>query len=162
MAVTKSRRLAGWSLIATLLVTIAICLVFFFGGSNMEEVEGYRAYNFTWLLLGWVYIVLCLALLTTIVFSIIGFAKAFRKDAKKATRGLLGVIGIIILLVVTYVLGNGDTNSLKMLSDDSQKYMTPFWLKITDMVLYSCYALLGFSFVALIWGEAKRAFSKKH
>lgn len=155
MAVSKSRRISGWILIALLVLSAIVCGIFFFGGINYEEVEGIKAYNQTSILLWWMYILLGLTLVITLVFAIVGFSNLFKKSPKRAMRGLLGFVGLIVLLVVTYFLGNGDPSSLQMLSEDSNQYMTPFWLKTSDMVIYSCEVLLVLCVVALVWGAVR-------
>lgn len=159
MAVTKSRRIAGWTMIVALVITIAITLLFFLGGSETSTVEGYKAYNFTDIFLYWAYALVGITLVVTIVFALIGLVRAFRMNAKKALQGFIGFILLVALLVVTYVIGNGDPHSVKMLSDDSNKFLTPGWLKTTDMMLYSCYALLVVNILALVWGAIKGALS---
>lgn len=90
-----------------------------------------------------------------ILFAIVGFSNLFKKSPKRALRGLLGFVGLIVLLIVTYLVGNGDPSSLQMLSEDSNQYMTSFWLKTSDMVIYSCEVLLVLCVVALIWGAIR-------
>lgn len=157
MAVSKSRRISGWILIALLILSAAICGLFFFGGINYEEVEGIKAYNQTSILLYWMYVLVALTLIITLVFALISFGQLFKRSPKRALRGLLGFIGLVVLLIITYFVGNGDPKSLQMLSEDSNKYMTPFWLRTSDMVIYSCVVLLIFCVVALIWGAIRRA-----
>lgn len=162
MAVTKSRRTAGWTLIALLIVSLVVCLIFFFGGTNTEEVAGYKAYNQTGLLLIWTYIMIGITLLATLFFSIIGFFQLFARNKKKAMRGLLSLIAIIALLVITYIIGNGDTNSIKMLSEDSNRFLTPGWLKTTDMMIYSSVVLLILNIVAIVWSSIVGSMANKH
>lgn len=161
MAVSKSRRISGWILIALLVISAAITLLFFLGGTSMEEVEGYKAYNQTSILLYWTYFLVGATLLTTLIASLASFFRGFKQDSKRAMRGLYGFVGLIVLLVVTYSLGNGDVNSLTMLSDDSNKYMTPFWLKISDMVIFSSVVLLVLNVLVMLGGAIRSSLIKK-
>lgn len=155
MAVSKSRKVSGWILIVLLIISAIVCGLFFFGGVNYDEVEGIKAYNQTSILLWWTYILVAFTLIATLLFAIVGFSKLFKKSPKRALRGLLGFVGLIVLLIVTYLVGNGDPSSLQMLSEDSNQYMTSFWLKTSDMVIYSCEVLLVLCVVALIWGAIR-------
>ncbi len=157
MAVTKSRRITGWTLIVLLIISAIVCLVFFFGGTNTTEVEGIKAYNQTSLLLYWTYALLALTIIATLVFAFIGFARSFKHNRKAAIRGLVGFIALIVLLVITYAIGNGDPSSMNMLSEDSNKFLTHGWLKISDMVIYSCIVLLCANILALLYSAIRRA-----
>lgn len=161
MAVSKTRRATSLILIILIVISAIVCGLFFLGG--YQDIDGNKAYNNTSLLLIWMYLLLVVTLIVTFVFAIAGFAKHFKKSPKRALRGLFAFIGLIILLLVTYLIGNGDPASLQMLSEDSNQYMTPFWLRTSDMVIYSCEVLLALCIIALIWGAIRRsAIVKKH
>lgn len=161
MAVSKSRRVSGWILIGLLVISIIVCALFFLGGTNSTDVEGYKSYNNTSLLLFWMYFQIVVTLLTTLVFALLGFFRALKRNPKNALRGLLGFAGLIVLLVVTYAIGNGDPESLHMLSDDSNSYLTPFWLKTTDMVIYTSIVLLVLNVVVLFFGAIRSTILKR-
>jgi hypothetical protein len=68
-----------------------------------------------------------------------------RDNPKGAIQSLLGLILLIVVFVVAYALG----------SDASVKtgdgwYEDKFWLKITDMFIYSAYFLLGVAVLATL------------
>jgi len=49
---------------------------------------------------------------------------------------------------------------LTTLNADSQTYNTPFWLKTTDMWIYSSYILIILIVAAVVWGTIKKMMSK--
>lgn len=160
MSVTKSRKISNWTFLVLVVISIVMCLAFFLGGSHMEGSN--KAYELTGSFLTWVYILTGLTLLVTLVFAISAFAKRFKNNAKDAITSLSGAIGLIILLVVTYLMGNGDATTMTAVNEDSQKYLTEGWLKTADMVLYSSYVLIVVIACLIVWGVIRsRIISKK-
>jgi TRAP-type C4-dicarboxylate transport system permease small subunit len=98
-------------------------------------------------LLGWTYILLFAAIILVFVLSIINMA-GNRKALKRT--GLLLIL-TIVLVVVSYVLASGDPVAVNLATEP-----TAGELKMTDTLLILTYLLMAGSFIALIWGGAKK------
>ena len=98
-------------------------------------------------LLGWTYILLFAAIILVFVLSIINMA-GNRKALKRT--GLLQIL-TIVLVVVSYVLASGDPVAVNLATEP-----TAGELKMTDTLLILTYLLMAGSFIALIWGGAKK------
>ncbi|MBQ5747502.1 MAG: hypothetical protein IIV83_01695 [Bacteroidales bacterium] len=98
-------------------------------------------------LLGWTYILLFAAIILVFVLSIINMA-GNRKALKRT--GLLLIL-TIVLIVVSYVLASGDPVAVNLATEP-----TAGELKMTDTLLILTYLLMAGSFIALIWGGAKK------
>lgn len=159
MSVTKSRKISSWTLLVLLAVSVIMCIAFFMGGSHMEGTN--KAYELTGAFLGWVYALTGLTLAVTLCFAVAGFLRSFKQNSKKALTSLIGVVALILLLVITYAIGNGDPAAMSAVNEDSQEYLTSGWLKTADMVLYSSYALIAATLVLIVWGAIRRNTSKK-
>ena len=68
--------------------------------------------------------------------------------------GLVVLVLFVVMLLATYSMG--DATPLTGLNADSQSYNIPFWLKTTDMWIYSTYILIGLIILAIIWGTIRR------
>ena len=99
--------------------------------------------------------------MVTLCFALTGFFRSFKQNPKKALTGLIGLVALVLLLVITYAVGNGDPAAMSAVNEDSQKYLTAGWLKTADMVLYSSYALIAGTIVLIIWGAIRRSTLKK-
>lgn len=159
MSVTKSRKISSWTLLVLLVVSVVMIVALFMGGYHMEGTN--KAYEMTGAFLYWAYTLVGLTLIATVCFSVIGFANNFKRDPKKGMTNLVAIIALVVLLGVTYAMGNGDPSSMPNVNEDSQQYLTQGWLKTTDMVLYSSYVLVAAIILAIIWGAISRAVSKK-
>lgn len=140
-------------LMITLLVLSAGAIVAFyvqntsgiFALSNLSE--AISSTNMLDGLLGWTYILLFAAIILVFVLSIINMA-GNRKALKRT--GLLLIL-TIVLVVVSYVLASGDPVAVNLATEP-----TAGELKMTDTLLNLTYLLMAGSFIALIWGGAKK------
>ena len=160
MAVKVIRKISSWTLIFVTLVSLAFFALFYFGGVG-EPYGQNQSKNpiFTGELLYWAYALFALCAAGMILFGIIQFGSNFKTNPKGALAGLGILVCFAVLLVVAYSLGDG-TLLTHGINQDSQKYNTVFWLKVTDMWLYSIYMLAGLAIVAMGWGSIKKILSK--
>ncbi|MDO4695476.1 hypothetical protein [Porphyromonas sp.] len=157
MAVSNIRKASSWTLLIVAIISVIVFALFFLGGVvNPAAAKPEPVY--TGALLYWGYIVCGLAVLALVLFSLLSFGSQFKANPKKALLSLGIIVAFILLLVVTYNVGSPDPLHL---GQDFQKYNEASWLKTADMWLYSIYALLGFSFIAVIWGAVKSFVSKR-
>lgn len=157
MAVTKIRKFSSTVLLIIAIITIIVAALFIFGGV-IDPTVAKPEPRFTDLMFYTVYVVLAITLLAMIYFAIAGFAGKLKRNPRSAMMGLGAIVLLAILLIVTYAIGSTETLAL---SADSQKYNTDFYLKFSDMWLYSIYVLLGITILALLWGAVRNAIAKR-
>lgn len=124
--------------------TIAVLALFFLGGSSeMPELnlapELWKP-TYTDLLLYWGYVVMIVALLATLGFAITHFAKELKDRPVETFKSLAGLIAIVAIFFVCWTLGSGETLTIPGYEGKENTY---FWLKWSDMLIYSCYILLA-------------------
>ncbi|MDR1557248.1 MAG: hypothetical protein LBS88_09510 [Tannerellaceae bacterium] len=158
MAVTKIRKISSWVLLACTFIMLAVVGLFFFGGNN-EPYNGQWNPKYTDILLYWMYALFVITLVAIGAFVVVQFAGNFRTDAKKALVGLGIIILFVLLFVGTYTLGDG-TPIPTLAKPDIEEYNTSFWLKLTDMFLYSIYVMGVLTILGVIVGSVKRVFEK--
>lgn len=155
----KIQKVSGSVLLVMLLITVVILGLFFFGGetpvaqrvvadTSMSEPAQTDA------LIYWMYILLAITILITILGAIFQFGAKFVESPKSAIRSLVGLILIVLLLVVTYSAGS-DVPLVIPGYEGTEN--VPFWLKITDMFLYSTYIMMAVLVLLIVgFGIAKK------
>lgn len=155
----RIQKVSGSVLLVMLLITVVILGLFFFGGetpvsqrlvadtSMSEPVQ-------TDALIYWMYILLAVTVFITIAGAIFQFGSKLVDSPKTAIRSLLGLIMIVLLLVVTYSVGS-DVPLVIPGYEGTEN--VPFWLKITDMFLYSTYIMMGVLILLIVgFGISKK------
>ncbi|OAV69847.1 hypothetical protein Barb6XT_00266 [Bacteroidales bacterium Barb6XT] len=158
MAVTKIRKISSWTLLLSAVISIAVFVVFAVGGD--DELYKNELWNphYTGLLLNWIYILFGITIAALVVFALMQFATQFKHDTKGALLGLGVLVLFAVMLIVTHSLGSSDL--LPIINADSGKHNVPFWLKITDMWIFSIYILTALTIAAVLWSSVKRIFNK--
>jgi multisubunit Na+/H+ antiporter MnhB subunit len=157
MAVTKIRKISSWTLLTVSIISIALLALFFFGGVD-EPIGEWKNPAYTGEVLIWSYVLLAICALSMILFGITQFFNKFKTSPKGALTSLAVFVGIIVLLIIAYAIG--DETPLSGINADSQKYNVDSWLKITDMWLYAMYMLSLLSVLAILWGSVKKIINK--
>jgi len=134
------------------IVLVVLGLFYFVGFDRMVGEFNDPVHTDTLLYL--IYGILGLCILVTIVAAIFQFGSSFMDSPKKAIKSLLGLILLVLVLVVSYVMGS-DT---PVLTGDGP-YTDSFWLKISDMMIYSIYFLLGVTILAMLASSVKKRLS---
>ena len=153
MAVTKIRKISSWTLLISSIISVVV-LVMFYTGGVVDPVAEMKEPIYTGLLLNWTYVLFALTIVSMIALALWQFAGSLKHDPKSALMGLGVVVLFAALLFVTYTMG--DATPLTTLNADSEKYNTTFWLKITEMWIYSAYVLIVLIILAIIWGTIRR------
>ena len=157
MAVTKIRKISSWTLLICSIISVVTLLMFYFGGIVDPSAE-MKEPVYTGLLLNWTYVLFAFTIVVTALLMIWQFSNSLKVDTKGALMGFAAVAFLAIILIVTYVMG--DDTALTTLNADSQTYNTPFWLKTTDMWIYSSYILIILIVATVVWGTIKKMMSK--
>jgi hypothetical protein len=158
MAVTKIRKVASWILLACTIITLAVLGLFFFGGDN-EPYKG-EMWNPVYVdtLLYWQYVLFALTVVGIIIFAIIQFATNFKQDPKSSMTSFVILVLFFGMMFITYSIG--DTTKLPVVNSEAQVFNTDFWLKVSDMWLYSTYVLTALVVLAVAGGSVKRLLKK--
>lgn len=156
MAVTQIRKVSSYTLLISALVSLAVFILFFVGGSEMvyKGSTEYRVYAFTDLLLYWSYFLFGATCIATLIFAIQKGLRGGSSDKAAKTSGTIAFGVLIASLILGYVIG--DATPIEGLNQDAQKFNTEGWLKTTDMWLYSTYILFLATLVALGFGAVKK------
>jgi len=136
---TKISTVALWVCMA-LTVALAAWFYFFYSlGFSMSDTPQ------TSFLISWMYVVAGLT-----VASIAGFTVFyFIRRPKKAAKSLLFLLGFFVVLFVAFLLGSSAPLEINGYRGAEN---TPFFLRLTDMWIYSIAALVLITFLALVAG----------
>ena len=157
MAVTKIRKISSWTLLISSIISI-VALVMFYTGGVVDPAAEMKEPIYTGLLLNWTYLLFGVTIACTVLFAVWQFLTLLKTDAKSTMLSLGVLVLFVAMLFVTYAMG--DATPMTGLNADSQKYNTEFWLKTTDMWLYSTYILLVLIIVVAFLGTIKRILNK--
>ncbi len=148
-----SYKVSYYVLYAMFALILVVLGLFFFGGDAQGaavmagvDPEMWQPAN-TDALLYLMYGLFAVAVIATILAAIFQFGSALKDNPVNAVKSLIGLILLVLVLVVSWAMGSEET--LRMPGYDGAENV-PFWLKLTDMFLYSIYFLLGATVVAII------------
>lgn len=96
------------------------------------------------------------AVAVMIIAAIFQFGSALKDNPKNAIKSLLGLILLVIVMIVAWTMGSGETLTIPGYSGTDN---VPFWLKITDMFLYAIYFLFAVTVLAIIGSSIKKKLS---
>ena len=97
-----------------------------------------------------------LAVAATVLGAIFQFGAVLKDNPTNAIKSLLGLVLLVVVLVVAWTMGDGTPMQIPGYSGTDN---VPFWLKLTDMFLYSIYILLFVTVVAIIISGIKKKIS---
>lgn len=156
MAVTGIRKTSSYTFLALVAISVIVFALFLFGGSELDMKDN-KVYAYTDVLIYWTYALGILSVVTVLFFVVKDFIAELAASPSAALKKIAGPIALIVLLLVTYAIG--DTTPLK-LNEEAQRFNAPFWLKFSDMWIYSVYVLLFLTIVAAIVGAVKSALNR--
>ena len=157
MAVTKIRKISSWTLLISSIISI-IVLVMFYTGGVVDPAAEMKESIYTELLLNWTYVLFFATIACTVLLALWQFAGALKHDAKSALMSFVVLVLFVAMLGITYSIG--DATPLAGLNADSQVYNTAFWLKVTDMWIYSTYILIALILIVAVLGSIKKIMNK--
>jgi hypothetical protein len=137
-----------------MLITVGIFVFFYaeiMGDPGNESKAGIE------FILYWLYIIFVLSLLVTVFFAFLPFFSREKNKSRSVRISLMGISVLAVLLAVAYLLGSGKPLPIPGYEGNEN---TAFWLKLTDMWLYTIYLLIGFAIVALFGGIIWSYFKK--
>lgn len=150
MAVTKIHRTSRIALYISMIISIVVVALFIFGGQVPEDqkiVAGQSQPKFIDMLMYWMYILLIVTVVAWFLFAVAGALKKFKESPKKALGSLFVLLAFGALLLITYMMGSGEILNIPGYTGTDN---TSGVLKLTDMWLYSCYALFVVTVLSII------------
>jgi hypothetical protein len=139
---------------ACMLITIGI-FGFFYSGiiNDPEEVNTVQIS----LILNWLYVILIVSIAVTCIFSLMQFLFKWKRDRQSMLQPSIGICVVAAILIISYVSGDGNILPIQGYKGNENTY---FWLKLTDMWIYTLYVLLALAIIALfggiIWSHIKK------
>ena len=97
-----------------------------------------------------------LTVVAMVAAFILQFGSALKDNPVKALKSLLGVILLVVVMIVAWSMGSGGQMNIPGYSGTDN---VPFWLKVTDMFLYTIYFLLGATVLAMLFSSIKKKLS---
>lgn len=143
-------------------ITLVVLGLFYFGGDAQGNAVLASVDSDMWqpaqtdTLLFLMYGLFFLAVIATVVAFVFQFGSALKDNPGKALRSLVGVIVLAVVVVVAWVMGSEQPLNIPGYDGSDN---VPFWLKITDMFLYSIYILFGATVLAILFNSIKKRLS---
>ena len=97
-----------------------------------------------------------IALAATVIAAVFQFGAALKDNPASAIKSLLGLVLLVVVLIIAWAMGSGTPMNIPGYEGTDNVY---FWLKLTDMFLYSIYILLFVTVVAIIVSGIKKKLS---
>jgi len=156
MAVSKIRKISSWFFVIAIIISLVVFGVYY-GGGVVDPAAEIPEPVYTDVLLYWMYILLGIVLGMTVIFAVMQMGKLLKHDPKSGMLSLGAIVLMIGLLVVTRSLGS-DTPIYSPGYDGTEN--VPFWLKTSDMFLYSIYTMIVALVAVIVWGNIRKALGK--
>ncbi|WP_298071698.1 hypothetical protein [uncultured Bacteroides sp.] len=148
----KIQNISGSALLVMLLLTVVVIAMFFFGGETPMEQRLVADPSLsepaqTDLLIYWMYILFGVTVAVTLVAAIYQLVTNFIDSPKATIKSLLGVVFLVVVMIFSWVIGS--EQALAIPGYDGSENV-PFWLKLSDMFLYTIYILMGVTVLLII------------
>lgn len=147
----KIQKISGTVLYVILAITIVIVGLFFFGGEDTNRIVADPEMSqplYTDSIIYLIYALLGVTILATLAGALYQFVASFMDSPAKALKSLIGIIALAAVVIISWSIGSEEPLVLQGYDGTEN---VPFWLKITDMFLYSLYFLMG-TLILLILG----------
>ena len=157
-----SYRFSYYVLYAIFAAILIVLGVFYFGGDAKGDAVLAGVDPEMWqpaqanALLVLMYGLLGLTIVATVFAFVLQFGTALKDNPGKALKSLIGVILLVIVMIIAWSIGSGDPLTIPGYGGSDNVY---FWLKVTDMFLYTFYFLLGATILAMIFSSIKKKLS---
>ena len=149
-------RVSYYVLYAVFAVVVVVLGLFYFGGEGEQLVPEMSNPVHTDTLLYLMYGLLGLTVAITVAGFIVQFGAALKDNPMAALKSLLGVVLLVVVMIIAWSMGSEEP--LVMSGYDGTENV-PFWLKLTDMFLYTLYFLIAACIVAIIGSSIKKVLS---
>ena len=99
------------------------------------------------------YIIFAIALILAVLFPIVNIVS----NPKGAMRTLIGVIAMVVIFGGSYLIAS---DAPVPNPAENGFFDNPAMLKLTDVGLYSAYAIFAIAVLVILWGEVRNAIKK--
>ena len=143
-------------------IILVVLGLFYFGGDAQGDAVLMSVDSEMWqpaqtdALIYLTYALLAVAVIATLVGVLFQFGSALKDNPGAALKSLIGLIVLIVVVVIAWTMGSDEPLTIP---GDSGTDNVPFWLKITDMFLYSIYILFAGTVLAIIFSSIKKKLS---
>ncbi len=156
----KTYMISYYVLYVLFAITIVVLALFYFGGQAetpfVETTEAISQPAYTDTLLYQMYAMIGFTIVVAIIAFIKQFASVFNDSPKKALKSLTGGLLLVLVLIISWAIGSTDILYIPGYEGVDN---VPFWLKVTDMFLYSTYFLITVALVAIVVSSIKKRLS---
>lgn len=129
-----------------LFAIIGIVLVLFFGvGFNNPNAAGLNEPQYTDALIYLKYALAAITVVLAVLAGLFQFISSLKDDPKGAVKTIIALALVAALIIVCYSMGSAEPILV-----NGEPYAEEGWLKVTDMFLYSMYALGAIATLATI------------
>ena len=129
-------------LVALILVTLGL----FFGVGYNNPMGEYNAPEHTETLMFLMYAMFAVCVLVTILGGLAQFATGLKDDPKGAMKSVLALVLFAAVLIGAYVMGSDEP----LMMADGTEFTDATMLKLSDMMIYAIYLLLGVAGIATL------------
>ncbi|WP_297328060.1 hypothetical protein [uncultured Bacteroides sp.] len=143
-------------------VILAVLGLFYLGGNAQGDAVLMSVDSEMWqpaqtdALIYLMYALFVVAVIATVAAFLFQFGAALKDNPGGALKSLIGVIILAAVVVVAWMMGSDKPLDIPGYDGSDN---VPFWLKITDMFLYSIYILFGATVLAIIFSSIKKKLS---
>lgn len=137
-------------------ITLVIAVLFYFGG-EIDPSDERPEPIYTDALLYWIFTILSLCVIATVVLTIRKFFIRLKNSPRTAAKFILMPMALAIVMTIAWSLGNGTPLQILRYEGKENVY---FWLKVTDMFLYTIYFLLGIGILSVLYYNIKKTLQK--
>ena len=144
---------------AAILVVLGL---FYFGGDAQGDAVLMSVDSEMWqpahtdALIYLMYILFFVAIIATVVGVLFQFGAALKDNPGAALKSLIGLVILVAVVVIAWAMGSDEPLNIPGYDGTDN---VPFWLKITDMFLYSIYILFAATVLAIIFSSIKKKLS---
>ena len=129
-------------LVALILVTLGL----FFGVGYNNPMGEYNAPEHTETLMFLMYAMFAVCVLVTVLGGIAQFFAGLKDDPKGAMKSVLALVLFAAVLIGAYVMGSDEP----LMMADGTEFTDTTMLKLSDMMIYAIYLLLGVAGIATL------------
>ena len=156
----RIQNVSGAILWCLFIITIAVFALFFFGGeadpaNRLVADTSISEPAQTDTLLYWVYALVIIAIVVTVLAFVVRFFADLKDSPKAALQSLIGVIALVVLMVVTYSMGK----PLQLVGYTGDENTAP-WLAVADMFIYTIGFLVAVMVILMIGSGIKNRIGK--
>ena len=129
-----------------LIALILVVLGLFFGVGYNNPMGEYNAPEHTETLMFLMYAMLTVCVLVTVLGGLAQFATSLKDDPKGAVKSLVALALFAAVLIGAYVMGSEEPLTMA----DGSQFTDVTMLKLSDMMIYAIYLLLGVTGIATL------------